>query len=183
MSSADVGAVSQAIAARLLGRVELQQARTVLLYVADADEVDLSVLIDTTTLGFDVLLPRVEGDRIVTVGHVPGEPLVIGSLGVREPMGEPRDAAAANIDVAVVPGVAFSPTGGRLGRGRGLYDRLLPQLAGAVLIGVCAERFVVDDLPLEAHDVPMDLVVSEAAVRPGPEVVRRRDAGEPGAPT
>jgi 5-formyltetrahydrofolate cyclo-ligase len=70
-----------------------------------------------------------------------------------------------------------------MGRGRALYERLLPQLAGAVLIGVCAERFVVDDLPLEAHDVPMDLVVSEAAVRPGPEVVRRRDAGEPGAPT
>ncbi len=81
----------------------------------------------------------------------------------------------AGIDVVVIPGVAFTPSGGRLGRGRGLYDRFLAGLPRAVRIGVCLEALVVPELPLEAHDVLMDVVVTDASVR-------RRDAGEPGRP-
>jgi 5-formyltetrahydrofolate cyclo-ligase len=147
--------------------------RTLLLYAADPDEIDLTALLDAPPPGFRVLLPRVEGDELVTVPHEPGDALVVGELGVREPTGPAIDLAG--IDVVVVPGVAFSPSGGRLGRGRGMYDRLLPRLPHALRIGVCIELLVVEDLPLESHDVGMDLVVTDASIR-------RRDASDPDAP-
>jgi 5-formyltetrahydrofolate cyclo-ligase len=184
---AAVAAASQRVVANLRGLVELSSAagvgarasarptseRALLLYAADADEIDLSDLLDAPPPGFRVLLPRVEGDELVTVLHEPGDVLVTGELGVREPTGPAIDPA--DVDVVVVPGVAFSPSGGRLGRGRGMYDRLLPRLPHALRIGVCIEQLVVEDLPLEAHDARMGLVVTDASIR-------RRDASGTDAP-
>jgi 5-formyltetrahydrofolate cyclo-ligase len=168
----EIAAASTRIVARFRALPELDGARTVLLYAADPDEVDLSALIDLPPTGCEVLLPRAEEHGLVAVRHPPGSELVIGGLGVREPVGPAVDASG--IDAVVVPGVAFTHLGARLGRGRGLYDRLLPRLR-AVRIGVCLEGLVVDDLPSEAHDVAMDLVVTDASVR-------RRSAGGSGAP-
>ena len=165
LTTADVAAASRRVVEHLLGLPELVGTSTILVYAADPDEIDLGVLLDGGPRGHRVLLPRVEGDRLVTVAHAPGDALRIGALGVREPAGPALEPSDAGIDAVVVPGVAFTTTGGRLGRGRGLYDRLLPQLQDAVRIGVCAEQFVLDDLPLEDHDVRMDLVISDASVR------------------
>jgi len=179
--AADVAAASGRIVATLRDLSELAPdascERSLLLYAADPDEVDLTELLEAPPLGFRVLLPRVErsaeGDELVTVRHEPGAALVVGPLGVREPTGPAVDPT--DVDVVIVPGVAFSPSGGRLGRGRGIYDRFLPQLPRAVRIGVCIEQLVVEDLPLEAHDARMDLLVTDASVR-------RRTASVPDAP-
>jgi 5-formyltetrahydrofolate cyclo-ligase len=167
LPAVDVGAASRRVVAHLRGLPELTGVRTLLLYAADPDEIDLAALLDDPPPGCRVLLPRVEADGIVTVPYVAGEPLVTGRLGVREPAGAAE--RVIDVDAVVVPGVAFSPTGRRLGRGGGFYDRLLPGLPDAVRIGVCSEAFVVEDLPVEPHDVPMHLVVTDASVR-------RRDA-------
>jgi len=167
LTAAEVAGASQRIVTHLLGLPEVQRARTLLLYAADPDEVDLGAMLDDPPVGCTVLLPRVEADTLVAVRHTPGADLVVGQLGVREPVGPPVDPTG--IDVVIVPGVAFDVSGGRLGRGRGLYDRFLPLLVGAVRIGVCVERFMMADLPLEAHDIRMDVVVTDASVR-------RRDA-------
>jgi 5-formyltetrahydrofolate cyclo-ligase len=173
--AADVAAASRRVVANLRGLPELageasdepSPGRSLLLYAADPDEVDLTDLLTVPPPGYRVLLPRVEGDDLVIVRHAPEAALVIGRLGVREPTGPAVDPAS--VDAVVVPGVAFTPSGARLGRGRGMYDRLLPRLPRALRIGVCIEQLVVDDLPLEAHDAPMDLIVTDASVR-------RRDA-------
>jgi len=191
--AADVAAASRRIVATLRSLPELAPAarpgagpdalpgraaeRNLLLYAADPDEVDLSELLAAPPQGFRVLLPRVErsaeGDELVTVRHGPGDELVVGPLGVREPTGPAVDPT--DVDVVIVPGVAFSPSGGRLGRGRGMYDRFLPRLPRAVRIGVCIEQLVVADLVLERHDARMDLLVTDASVR-------RRTASVPDAP-
>ena len=81
-------------------------------------------------------------------------------LAVVVPEDEPD---AATIDLVVVPGVAFTASGHRLGQGGGWYDRFLPGLRpGVMRIGVCFAECLVDDLPTEAHDVIMDLVISDA---------------------
>lgn len=71
-----------------------------------------------------------------------------------------------SIDVAIVPGLAFTAGGDRLGQGGGWYDRFLPQLRPeAVAIGVAFEIQIVDSLPTEPHDVTMACVVTEVAAR------------------
>ncbi len=142
--------------------------RQVLLYAADPDEVDLDALLVEQPGTWQVLLPRVVAGDLVAVAHRPGAPLVAGFRGIREPDGEPADLTS--IAAVVVPGVAFTADGARLGRGAGMYDRLLPRLPGALRIGVCLERFVRPELPIEPHDAGVDLVVTDASVR------RRGDA-------
>ncbi len=63
--------------------------------------------------------------------------------------------------LVVVPGLAFTPGGHRLGYGGGYYDRFLASLPpSAVTVGVCFHEQLVDDLPLDPHDRPVDLVVT-----------------------
>jgi 5-formyltetrahydrofolate cyclo-ligase len=81
------------------------------------------------------------------------------------------------IDVVIVPGLAFTGAGGRLGQGGGWYDRVLAQLrSDASTVGVCFEAQVVDAVPSEPHDAVLDVVVTEAGVRGG----ARTGAGGPG---
>jgi len=168
----EVAAASRAVVAALRALPELTDVGSVLLYAADPDEVMLDALLIDRPDRWRILLPRVDDGAIVAVPHPPGAPLVAGHRGVREPTGAPVDPAA--LDAVVVPGVAFTPEGARLGRGAGLYDRLLPQLGATVRIGVCMERFVHDVLPLEPHDAAVDVVVTDASVR------RRTGARTPG---
>lgn len=168
-----VAAASTAVVDRLRTLPELAGVRQVLLYAADPDEIDLDVLVAAPPTGWRVLLPRVDDGEVVAVSHQAGVPLVPGFRGIREPLGPAVDAAT--LDAVIVPGVAFSPSGERLGRGAGLYDRLLPRTGRAVRVGVTFERFVRDRLPVEAHDATVDVVVTDASVR-------RRAAAGTGTP-
>lgn len=74
------------------------------------------------------------------------------------------DPDPGTVDVVVVPGVAFTASGDRLGQGGGWYDRFLCRLGpGSLSVGVCFVEQVLDDLPLESHDVVLDRVVTDAA--------------------
>ncbi len=92
----------------------------------------------------------------------PMDELAPGYMGIPEPV-NPRVADAANIDVALVPGLVFDVCGGRIGYGGGVYDRLLPKLrAGILRIGLAYDFQVQSEaLPQEAHDLPMDYIVTE----------------------
>jgi 5-formyltetrahydrofolate cyclo-ligase len=73
-------------------------------------------------------------------------------------------------DVVLVPGLAFTAAGGRLGQGGGWYDRFLASVdrSRCTIVGVAFAEQLVDTLPLEPHDVLMDLVVTDAGVVGGP---------------
>jgi 5-formyltetrahydrofolate cyclo-ligase len=146
--------------------------RGLLLYAADPDEVSLDGLAAAPPSGWDVLLPRVEGGSILPVPFDPGAPLAVGYRGIREPTGAAIGLGA--VAAVVVPGVAFSPLGARLGRGAGMYDRLLPRLEGVLRIGVCLEVLVRDELPVEPHDAGVDVLVTDASVRRSPTARTRR---------
>ena len=85
-----------------------------------------------------------------------------GTLGILEPRAEllaipGRRIDAREIDLAMVPGVAFDRRGGRLGRGRGFFDRFLPRLrADALAVGVCFECQLLPEVPMLPGDVFMD---------------------------
>lgn len=86
------------------------------------------------------------------------------NLGVLEPSPNSRSTIAANnLDVIIVPGLGFTTCGSRLGRGGGIYDRFLSKLdkQRSTSIGICYKNQIVDSIPIEKHDYPVDLVVSQ----------------------
>ena len=157
-------AASTRIVARLLALPELRAASTVLVYAPVRDEVDVGgVVAHLHAAGTRTLFPRVRGCELDLVAAADLRTLQLGYRGVREPSGPAIDPAV--VDVAVVPGLAFDPRGGRLGSGGGHYDRLLARLPSEVVrIGVGFTCQVVPLVPRQAHDEPVQLVVTETAV-------------------
>ena len=98
------------------------------------------------------------GDELELRVYSGDDSMETGSFGIMEPMGEPY---VGDVDVAIVPGVAFSDGGVRLGRGKGFYDRMLKSLP-CYKIGLCFsfQRMDISSLA-EPHDVLMDEVVSD----------------------
>lgn len=123
-------------------------------------EVDLRELLAELAPAGRLVLPRVAAGaltlhRIRDLGR-----LVPGPLGLREPRAEAAVVPPREVHVFLVPGLAFTPDGSRLGRGKGLYDRLLVQLPpDRTTIGVCFGGQLVVRLPTEAHDIPLTCVV------------------------
>ncbi len=134
-----------------------QQARTVLLYHALPDEPDLQALLDEAFLsGRQVLLPVVVGDDLVLKRYEGRESLREGAFHILEPQGEDFPFEQYHqIDLALIPGMAFDREGHRLGRGRGYYDRLLPRIPQAHTLGVCFPFQLLDAIPSEPHDIPV----------------------------
>lgn len=105
--------------------------------------------------GRHLVLPRVEDGRLAVVSA--DGPMSVSRFGVHEPQGPALDPAV--VDFVVVPGLAFTPDGRRLGYGAGFYDRFLPTVE-APNAGVCFAEQLLDDLPCEPHDVRVQRVVS-----------------------
>ncbi len=152
-----------AIVDRLLRQPELQRPGHVLVYAAMDDEADLAGAVGPLReRGVRTLFPRVRGERLELVAASDLLTLELGYRGIREPSGPKIDPGI--VDVAVVPGVAFDPHGGRLGHGGGHYDRLLAQLPpDCIRVGTCFSVQVVPRVPREDHDEPVDVVVTELA--------------------
>ncbi len=138
---------------------EFAAARCVALFAALADEPDTRPMLERWAAGRRIVLPRVEGETMRFYDY-DLESLRCGAFGIDEPQrGEACDPA--DIDLIIVPGVAFTASGARLGRGRGYYDRYLSQPAlRASMVGVCYAHQIVDALPVEPHDIPMHRVVA-----------------------
>ena len=103
---------------------------------------------------------RSRSDAMRFYDYAPGE-LCRGAFGIAEPSVAERPCDPAEIDFIVVPGVAFTAAGARMGRGRGYYDKYLSQSGfRGVKAGVCYAHQLVVELPVELHDVFMDYVVT-----------------------
>ena len=126
------------------------------------DEVDVSPLLDISLeAGKRVLLPVVEGDHLLLREYVGPQSLALGAYGIMEPVGDDYpESRYGEIDLALIPGMAFDSKMRRLGRGKGYYDRLLPRLACAYRMGVCFPFQLLPKVASEEHDMPMDDVVT-----------------------
>jgi 5-formyltetrahydrofolate cyclo-ligase len=169
--------MSTAVAGQLAARLadyRLHPSSIILAYWPLPDEVDVRPLIDQLVAeGHTVLLPKVTGDETMELRRYTSQAdLSEGAFHIMEPVGEPF-VDYEQIDVALVPGVAFDAAGHRLGRGRGYYDRFLaehlaprtshlaPRTSPPVprLIGVCFPFQRVAVVPVEAHDVVLDQII------------------------
>ena len=146
-------ALSRGLCRAVQASPQWAEARTVLLYHALPDEVSLSaLLLEALRAGKRVLLPVVVGDDLALRPYTGEQSLHSGPFGIAEPLGGDF-TAYDQIDLALIPGLAFDAHGHRLGRGRGYYDRLLPRLTRAFLLGVCFPFQLVESVPTDSHDV------------------------------
>lgn len=156
---------SRAIAERVVAIPELVAARVVALYAPLNTEVDPGEIARRLgAAGALIAWPRVQqSGRILAFASCPAQALVRGPLGALEPPADARVVELGSVEAVVMPGVAFSADGLRLGRGGGYYDATLKLIPAASLrVGLGFDVQVVPSLPREPHDVPLDFVVTEA---------------------
>lgn len=147
---------SAAICNRIKALEVWGDAETVLLYASLPDELDVMRLFDhSKTFCF----PRFKSNRGYESAVAESiEDLVAGKFGIQEPPPEAKEIRALDIDITLVSGLAFDEACNRLGRGRGFYDRWLPQITG-IKIGVGFDHQLIDTVPTESHDHQLDMVV------------------------
>ncbi|MDD4609008.1 MAG: 5-formyltetrahydrofolate cyclo-ligase [Bacteroidaceae bacterium] len=133
---------------------EFKQRRTLLLYHALPDEVQTIDFLEQWYTSKCILLPVVVGDILHLKQYVGKEAVKKSAYHILEPTGEPF-TALNQIELSCIPGVAFDKKGNRLGRGKGYYDKLLPNIAG-LKWGICFDFQVRESLPHEEHDIQMD---------------------------
>lgn len=134
-----------------------RSAHTVMLYWSLPDEVATHQLIECALGTKRIVLPVVAGDNILPVQLTSLDQLREGAFHILEPADRP--VFADKIDVIVLPGMAFSLDGGRLGRGRGYYDRFLAHHAATPTIGLAFDFQIVPHVPTEPHDAKIDKVL------------------------
>lgn len=183
---------SCAIWQRLLSLPAYQKSNRILYYIQTRDEVDTLAGIAEAMNRPAKSRPAITQDapydsstssrpKVVHVPYCVGPDLHIfrlesmadlvpGAFGILEPTEELRNNANRNgsisdIDAVIVPGVAFDQQGGRLGYGKGFYDRLLQNARPTTpLIGLAFDSQIVPSIPMEPHDIPMDFVVTESQI-------------------
>lgn len=159
MQKVERDAASINICQHIIATQEWQMAKTVWLYAALPDEVDLSLLIQNAgECGKQVLLPVIDGDNLLIKFYEPQYIVQTGKYNIKEPTDYcPTLSNLDEIDIAVIPGRAFTRNGLRMGRGKGYYDRILPSLR-CPKWGVAFACQIVDEIPTDPWDVPLDRI-------------------------
>jgi 5-formyltetrahydrofolate cyclo-ligase len=180
----DKDRVSEIAVATLVELPEYQAAQTVLWYIDCRSELRTKhALTPALASGKQIIIPYCTVDE--TGANKLGlwrlermDELVVGKWKILEPPHERwretgREFQPEQMDLVIVPGVAFSRAGGRMGNGQGYYDRLLTNVRpGCKLVGLCFESQLFDDLIVSPHDVFMDKVVTEKATYDGQRSTR-----------
>jgi 5-formyltetrahydrofolate cyclo-ligase len=166
LSALQVHELGVAAQSHLLRLPQFLDATSIALYAPIHGEVGTSLLHDQARmLGKAILYPAVTGHALVFRQVSALAMMAPGEYGILEPPSTAEAWAPANIDLIVVPGVAFDRRGYRIGYGKGYYDRTLHPLEGhGRLFGLCYEFQLLDEITVIPHDVRMDGIVTEHRV-------------------
>jgi 5-formyltetrahydrofolate cyclo-ligase len=154
----------KAICKRLLRMKPYKDAKNVLFYMPVHGEVDLSAIFTKKMSNKIIILPRVKNGTTLDL-HEVDNPSVLnpGKFNIPEPAAHHPRIAPEKIHLVLVPGIVFAKNGHRIGFGKGFYDRLLKKV-GCPKIGIAYEFQMVENIPAEPHDTPMDMIVTEKKI-------------------
>ena len=153
---------SEIIFLSVINHPAYKEAKTVALYNSLPEEVDTNDLIQYSLRNKEaVFLPKVVGDHLEFVRIHRGTKYRSASFQIQEPLSD--EVYQGPIDLAIVPGVAFTKGGDRLGYGGGYYDKFLKE-RNCQKMGICFESQIVEEIPTEKNDIRMDTVITEAQV-------------------
>ncbi len=140
----------------------ISDEKNICVFLSAFKEPDTSGIIgDLLETGRSVAVPVTRADSAaLTLSYIDGvSGLKKGAYGILEPS-QIKPADENDMDIILAPGLAFDRGGGRMGFGMGYYDRLLEN-SRAVKIGLCYDFQLLDSIPAESHDVPMDFIITE----------------------
>lgn len=152
--------LSESVIGNLMQLDIYKEAKVILLYYSMPDEVNTKVLITNSEHTKRVILPVVTKEGLILKGYDSSIDLIMSNYGIMEPSGNVYDDFD-EIDLVIVPGVAFDASLNRMGRGMGYYDGLLPKI-NAPKVGICFDFQLVDDVPVDSRDIKMDMIVCES---------------------
>jgi len=173
---------SAAAQERLMQRPEFRKAKRIALYCHRPEETATDRLIAACRTEGRILFVPAWQEKEARYSFSlwdPGDPLVMGPLTILQPA-HLTWVLAKTMDLIVVPGLAFDRWGGRLGRGKGFYDRLLAEADGVCKVGFCFRWQICDRIRMEPHDVRVDWVVTDEAVHRGGGTVKEKSSGKKG---
>lgn len=162
MSAAERNESDDKLFARFLALPQVERAETILIYYGMGAEPETARLLETLLAwGKRVALPRILPGRGMEGRLVRGEnALVRHAYGMLEPGEDCPLLPKGETDLILVPGLAFDRHCYRLGQGGGYYDRYLSGFAGFTA-ALCRGEFLLEQIPVEAHDAPVELVLTE----------------------
>lgn len=157
----------QAVSERVCRQIEtflpFVRSHCVALYCALPDEVDLTAILERYQGDKRLLIPRVEGDDINFYSYQPEALITSDDYKILEPTADVEEAVdPAEIELILVPGVAFDLHGGRMGRGKGYYDRFFARCPHALRAAVTTSLQIVEQIPLEPWDVAMHYIITDS---------------------
>lgn len=156
LSAEERTAQSELILSQLEKMTAFREAKTVLLYYPKNNEVDVLPLFKRYKRDKVLLLPVTHRNGMTANPYEGNDKMHRGKVGIPEPTTPPFEG---NIDVIIVPAVAFDKQGNRLGRGGGYYDRFLKKQSHATFIGVGYDFQLVDEVPVRKHDQKMHRII------------------------
>lgn len=167
----------EALFRRFLALPQVEAAHVILLYCGMGTEPDtLRLLPSLFAAGKRICLPRcLPGNQMEVRLVQPDSSLIPHPYGMLEPGPDCPLVLPEEIGLALVPGLAFDRTGGRLGRGGGYYDRWLARYRGATA-ALCRDGLLLDALPRLPHDLGVDLVITETGLY-GPSLAGQGKSG------
>ena len=170
LSAEEIHSKSRVIARRLFGIPTFRETRTVMFYVSYGSEVDThQMLKEALRKGLRVAVPLTQRESkrwLSVLIQEPDRDLFPGFKEIPEPdLKRSVELRPTELDLVIVPGVAFDPIGNRLGMGKAYYDDFLKSIRpSAVKIGLAFECQIVEKIPPAYHDVAMDKIITEKRV-------------------
>lgn len=164
LSESDRNMMSEQIALFLQEIPEFNQAKSVFCYISYLDEVETHSLITRFLQQKKVLaVPKIMNKtEMLAIPLTDFSDLEPDNLGILTP--KSNSALINTFDIAITPGLGFTEKGDRLGYGRGYYDRWFSKNTVQTKIGIAFEVQIVDELPLEETDLPLDVLVTEKRI-------------------
>jgi len=154
---------SRRIFRKLFQATVFKKAEFVALYYGIAPEVETKSFLKKILKDKKIYLPRIDLKKSLSLCRVRSlsNDLKKGAYNIMEPKVSCERRPAGQMDVIILPGVAFDRKGGRLGRGGGYYDRLLRGAGKALKIGLCFREQIVKKVPMNVCDVSVDRVITD----------------------
>ncbi len=154
---------SRKIEANLFNLEQYKKSKTIMFFVSFNSEAYTHDMIRKSLKDKTVVVPKVVHHEIEPSVIIDFDNLISGKFGILEPI-DVIKIAYKNIDLVLVPGIAFDKEGHRIGYGFGYYDRFLRKVPKAIKIGLAFDFQVADKIPREEHDAPVDLIVTDERV-------------------